>query len=306
MSLIKRFASLSLAVLYFPVLHAEPHCPGNVDSIRFHLVNSFQIIVPVRINHQGPYDFLVDTGTQLTMVDSLLAVEVNLKSQNPIDVVSVGMNRKASFGDVASLEVGSQIIANHSVVVQSLDRLQAANFHIRGILGGNFLGHFDVLIDYARHILCLDVANTMRDQLKGEHIALVALAETADDLPLTGLPVISVHLSAVGSHDLLLLLDSGTNSPVLFSPTKYWTRGLSESAPVLGRDADGAERAYSILPPQSVEIGSHNIEHVSFIALSGSGARIAKIAVDGMLTTTLFWRVFVSYSARFAILDPRN
>jgi hypothetical protein len=43
--------------------------PGNVDSLRLRLIENVQMIVPVTINHSGPYDFLVDTGAQITTVN---------------------------------------------------------------------------------------------------------------------------------------------------------------------------------------------------------------------------------------------
>ena len=51
------------------MLHAEPHCPGNVTSVPLRLVQRSQIVVPVMINRSGPYDFMVDTGAQVTTVD---------------------------------------------------------------------------------------------------------------------------------------------------------------------------------------------------------------------------------------------
>jgi hypothetical protein len=44
------------------------------------------------------------------------------------------------------------------VVLQDLGPIQVTNPRIRGVLGENFLAHFDVLIDYAGGLLCLDEA----------------------------------------------------------------------------------------------------------------------------------------------------
>jgi hypothetical protein len=73
MSLIKCLASISLAAITLPTLHSQPRCPGNIASLPFHLVQRSRIIVPVTINHAGPYEFLVDTGTGSTIVDPALA-----------------------------------------------------------------------------------------------------------------------------------------------------------------------------------------------------------------------------------------
>ena len=41
---------------------AESRCPGNVESLPYRPLNRHQIVVPVTINHSGPYNFLLDTG----------------------------------------------------------------------------------------------------------------------------------------------------------------------------------------------------------------------------------------------------
>jgi hypothetical protein len=54
-----------------PALTAETRCPGNVASLPFRLVNSHQMIVAVSVNHSEPYNFLLDTGMQITTVGPL-------------------------------------------------------------------------------------------------------------------------------------------------------------------------------------------------------------------------------------------
>lgn len=171
-------ASFALAATIVPALPAEPHCPGNVASLHFHLVHRSQIIVPVMTNHTGPYDFLVDTGTRITMVDPSLAAELHLQVQGTANVSGVGFHTSEPLAQLDSLEVGSQSMANNLVIVQDLKHLEAAELYVRGVLGGSFLGHFEVLIDDVHTILCLDNARAMLPEVKGQRIALVAPPET--------------------------------------------------------------------------------------------------------------------------------
>ncbi len=201
-------------------LHAEPHCPGNVASLRLRLVQRSQIIVPVTINHSGPYDFLVDTGAQVTIVDPALAAELHLKIEGTTGFVGVGFRTRPSFAHLDILEAGSHAVANPLVVVQNLGNLHTADPQIRGILGGNFLGHFDVLIDYAHSMLCLDDAKVMQPEMKGKHIALVTPPHPDDGVMLTEPLIISVHLSGIPARPVLQLLDSGTNVPLLYDSGK--------------------------------------------------------------------------------------
>jgi hypothetical protein len=263
-----------------------------------------RIIVPVVINQTGPYEFLVDTGTEFTVVDPLLATELHLKTQGWAEVVGVGFSTHASFAYLNSLEAGSHSVANHHVVVYDLQPFQAADLHFRGIIGGDFLGHFDVLMDYAHSMLCLDDTKGMQGAVKGRHFALETPPQMPDEVPLTTLLIIPVHLSGFGARRLLLTLDSGANASFLFNHAAYLAPGLLAARRAHGYGGDGLKREFWILPPQSMQIGSLNIQQVSFAAPTESGENVLTSKQDGLLTTVLFRRVFISYADRFVVLDP--
>ena len=242
MPIFKWLTSLALPTVILPVVHAEPHCPGNVPSLRLRLVQRSQIIVPITINHTGPYDFLVDTGAQVTTVDPALAAELHLKIEGTTGFVGVGFYTRPSFAHLDILEAGSHAVANPLVVVQNLEHLQAADPNIRGILGGNFLAQFDVLIDYARGVLCLDDAKGMQPEIKGKRIPLLSRPHPDDGVLFTEPLIIPVHLSGIPGRPLLQLLDSGTNVPLLYDSGKDMAGGFSVNKPIRDRGPDGAER----------------------------------------------------------------
>jgi hypothetical protein len=276
MSPLKWLASLTLAATILPVLHAEPHCPGNVAILRFRLVQRSQIIVPVKINHTGPYDFLVDTGAQVTTVDPALAAELHLKVEGTTGFVGVGFRTRPSFSHLDTLDAGSHALANPLVVIQNMEHLQAADPRIRGILGGNFLGHFDVFIDYASGMLCLDDAKVMQPQIKGKRIALVTPSHPEAGVLLTEPLIISVHLSGIPGRPLLQLLDSGTNVPLLYDLGKAMAGGFSVSAPIRDRGPGGVERVFAVLPPQDMQIGTLTLHQISFVTPADTGTTFLK------------------------------
>ena len=167
---------------------AETRCPGNVAGIRPRLVANALLVIPVKINQSGPFDFMVDTGSQLNVIDPGLAAQLNLKSQGTVGVVATAAYSRASVAILDSLEAGSQMVVKPLVIVQDLGPIQAADPRIRGVLGENFLAHFDVLIDYARGLLCLDEANLMEKFLLGERIPLVTSKHPETDLPFSRTP----------------------------------------------------------------------------------------------------------------------
>src|SRR5208283_1782323 len=112
----KVFASFVLAATIVSTLSAETRCPGNAASLPLRIVNRHQMIVAVSINHAGPFNFLLDTGTQITMVDPSLAGQMHLATEGTADVASVGVHASASFAQLDALEAGSHAVANQKVL----------------------------------------------------------------------------------------------------------------------------------------------------------------------------------------------
>jgi hypothetical protein len=296
------FASLVFAATIVPTVTAETNCPGNAASVPFRLVNRHQMILAVSINHTGPYNFQLDSGTQITMIDPSLAAELHLDTQGATVVVGAGSRQSASFAQLNLVEAGSHVVARQRVLVYDLQNLRS-DVNIQGILGEDFLEHFDMLIDNAHHLLCLDNSAAMRAVVKGRHIPLVAPADTKDGGALPGLPIIEVRLSD-GMRPVRLMLDSGTNAPILYNSSEYMALPLSQNAPLRGNGVDGAQRIFSALPPQEVKIGSLELSRVPFFMLAGAERDAHAKGFDGVLPAGLFRRVFIDHADHFAILEP--
>jgi hypothetical protein len=69
---IRLLAAASLALVILPAMEAEPRCPGNSASVTPRFVQHALIVIPVKINQAGPFDFMVDTGSQVTVIDPSL------------------------------------------------------------------------------------------------------------------------------------------------------------------------------------------------------------------------------------------
>jgi hypothetical protein len=303
MTTFKWFASLVLAATISPTLAAETHCPGNAASVPIRLVNRHQIVLSVSVNHTGPYNFLLDSGTQITAIDPSLAAGLHLDSQGAAVIAGAGSRQSSSFAELDLVEAGSHAVAHQKVLVYDLQNLRSTDLYIQGILGEDFLDHFDMLIDNAHRLLCLDNSAAMRAGVKGPHIPLVATAEPEDGVALPGLLIISVRLSD-GIRPVRLMLDSGTNSPILYNTSQYMALQLSQSVPLRGNGVDGAQRIFLALPPQDVKIGSLELSRVPFFTLAGAQKDARIKGFDGILPAGLFRRVFIDHADHFAVLEP--
>ncbi len=304
MTTFKWFASLVLAATIVPALAAETHCPGNGASVPFRLVNRYQIVLSVSVNHAGPYNFLLDSGTQITMIDPTLATELHLDTEGAVMVAGAGSRESASFAQLDLVEAGSHAVARQKVLVYDLPNLRSSDLQIKGILGEDFLEHFDALIDNAHSVLCLDNSASMRTAVKGPHIPLVALTKPEDVVALPGLLIIAVRLSD-GVRPIRMLLDSGTNAPILYNTSDYMALPPSQDGVFRGDGVDGAQRIFLALPAQDVKIGSLELFRVPFFRLAGTQKDALVKGFDGVLPTGLFRRVFIDYADHFAVLELR-
>src|ERR1035441_10524925 len=90
---------------------AETRCPGNIASLRPRIVAGALLVIPVKINQAGPFEFMVDTGSQLNVIDPALAAQLNLKSQGTVGLVATAAYSQASVGVLDSLQAGSQVVS---------------------------------------------------------------------------------------------------------------------------------------------------------------------------------------------------
>ncbi len=285
--------------------YGEAHCPENVASVTPRMIAGALLVIPVKVNQSGPFDFMVDSGSQITVVDPSLAFQLNLKGQGTVGLVATASYIQASAAELDSLEVGSHVVDKPLVVVQDLGPIQAADPRIRGVLGENFLGHFDLLIDYPRKLLCLDDAQVIEGTIHGEHIPLMAPEYPEDQLRFTDRLVISAHLSDTGNQEIFLQLDSGSDGPILFAGNKKLEEPLLKHATLREGNASQAQRAFALLPSQELRIGHHTVSNVHFVTPVSAAQNIPHRDEDGVLPTVLFQRVFISSAKHYAVFDPR-
>lgn len=297
--------SVTMATVALSTLRAESHCPAGIASVTPRFVQRALIVIPVRINQAGPFDFMVDTGTQVTVVDPLLASELHLKPQGTVGLLTVASHVQASLTVLDTLEAASHVVEKPAVVIQDLGQIQAADPRIRGVLGENFLAHFDLLIDYPRKLLCLDETGVMRESVRGERISLVVPEHPESEVPFTDRLVISVHLSGTGTRQILLQLDSGSDGLILYAGGDEAKRGILKHATLQGGGASKAQRAFAVLPPQDMRIGARTLSHISFVTPVNVEQNVPTMEADGLLPTVLFQRVFISGGDHYVVFDPK-
>ena len=160
------FAACFVAVLFTMGLQAETPRPANIKPVAFHNSRQHQMVVQVSINGTGPYEFLLDTGTQMTVIDRSLVAELGLPTSGNAMVAGISLRGQIGFAQLEMLKLGKYASTNQRVLVYDMNKLQRAKFAIRGLLGEDFLSRFNLLIDNAHGVLCIDDSGAMEASLR--------------------------------------------------------------------------------------------------------------------------------------------
>lgn len=101
----------------------------------------------VYVNGQGPYRFLVDTGTNMNLIESRLAKKIAMRTTFS-DVVESAAGKIAMPGSDGNLvELGTVRAEHQRFQYSDLDSLHMMWPDIRGVLGQAFLSGFDYTVD---------------------------------------------------------------------------------------------------------------------------------------------------------------
>jgi hypothetical protein len=290
-----------LFALFFlipPRVFSDARCPGEIAPVQYYPLPHSHIGVAATINGSGPYEFMVDTGAQITVIDPALAQALKLEAVGSLNVVTVASHVEAPLVSVTSIEIGPVSRQGIRMAVEDMGPLQAEFANLRGILGNNFLSRFDLLIDNSHHMLCFDDTGGLKQALRGEHVP--TLSGTDPNSASSQAILVLAYLPDKGRQGSVLRLDSGANVPFLYvdhqSKASAWVQGNT-----IGRQA---RFLYAYTPERSVRFGRQKEMQIAFATPAINGRLYSKAGEDGILPTTLFHRVFISFASHFVIFDP--
>jgi hypothetical protein len=254
------------------------------------------IIVPVSINGTGPYDFLLDTGCASSIMDQKLAEQLTLPQVGIRKIIGVLGATPVSVVRADSFSLAGAEVSDLKISVTA-NRMAVSK--VRGVLGQDFLQHFDVLINY-RH-LTLELAPTsgsLAESLIGEHLPLrVDPANPALSAP--NRLIIAGHVPELGKNEMTLLLDSGANQFTLFHQNLGPLANRSEEANTGNFGAwdnlDVASRKV-----RSIDLGANSVPDVTVVTI----AHPVNSDTDGLVPTSFFNSIFISSHSGFVILNP--
>ena len=131
---------------------AQP-APDPNTHLRVRTISGYLMVVSVAINDRGPFDFLIDTGTNTTLIDPQLATELALQPKDRLKLASLASATDVPRYYFQTFRVGPASVSNQEALAVPLPQLTALDHKIRGVLGMNFLLQFSFRLDYEHHML---------------------------------------------------------------------------------------------------------------------------------------------------------
>ncbi len=129
------------------------HKPERESHVNLSIENRYTI-VPVRVNGEGPYRFLLDTGASTCIVAQRLAAELGLPQGAAATAKGAADALPVFRSSASQLSVGAA--ARRDLDVLLMDCTHVSDYvhePIDGYLGTNFLKHFTITLDYADQTL---------------------------------------------------------------------------------------------------------------------------------------------------------
>ena len=270
-----RCVELIAATLFF--LSAQV----GAEDVSFRLAREYLVIVPVLLNGQGPYDFLLDTGSTTSVVDKRLSAELGLKPLQQTVIRTASGTERVAIARVHQIDLGGQSTKTVLVLCSDMASVHSLDGNVRGILGFNFLSRFRYTLDYKGRALRFDDVGAV----EGTQVPFDA----------------SERAIVLETERMRLILDTGANGVFLFDAD--------------GLDVEIQARAVSRVSTSTglrvtrsgflrrLDIGDESFERVPVTLVPQSGL---EERAGGLVPGTLFDSIHFDHANGFIVLNPKG
>lgn len=247
-------------------------CSPLFASVRLQIREGRPIVDGVYVNRHGPYRFILDTGTNVNMIEERIAQAIGMEPAFRIELASATGVRQMPGSDGNEIELGPARGDAQQFIFGDLRTIREHWPDVQGVLGQWFLSRFDYTLD-----------------LRGKQLEFGKRVSDGSHTPLTTLNGRSAVTTSLGD----LVLDSGAPGLILFGVEPE--RSTSESG--LLRTLTGSQLIGKVA--RSLAIGGKSLWRGEAVAIPNQ----AEPGVAGLMPLSLFKSVYVCNSENYAVFE---
>ena len=255
-----------------------------------------RLTVPVTVDGAGPFNFMIDTGSQATVVTDRVHNQLALPSAGTAIIVGMASRREVNMVEVESLGLGSRTIYDFDAPVLRREHVGAD-----GILGLDSLQDMRVLIDFRTETM--SVTDAPKNSGHRGYEIVVRAKSKHGQLLITNALVDGVRTTVI--------IDTGSQGTVANLALRDKIR-QRHAKDVEALDVNGAALVAPMsyarkLTIQDMEFNNVAISYADTPAFEELGFTNQPVISLGMQSLRLFDRVAIDFSRREILFDlPRG
>jgi predicted aspartyl protease len=240
---------------------------------------------------EGPLDFLLDTGADTSVVDPSMAREPSMNPLSPMEQTTLAGVQRATRALIRNLVIGPAEAKDLPVLVQDLSELRKIDSRIVGIVGEDFLGRFNYMLDYDKRVVRFETATEIEDSVEGKRLGVEAGENRL---------LISCDAQARNRAHLRLVLDSGATSLVLLTGA---SRLLDVPTQTTGFEiTSSGQIGLQVGLLHELMVGTEKFRNLPAALAT---VKPSEDVGDGLLPTALFHALYINSREHFVIVNPR-
>ena len=266
--------------------------PAEIERIRLQRDRYERITVPVTIAGEGPYRFLIDTGSQATAVTRRVVTDLELEPTGQATLIAMG-----SREIVETISLNGVEFANRRLNGITAPLLKTQNIGADGILGLDSLQDLRVQIDFRENRMAVADAEALGDV--GFEIVVRARRKLGQMI-ITNARVNGVRTAVV--------IDTGAQNSIGNHVLRRKLRARDENEQQTSTDVNGTELHSDLAFARKLTIGGLELSRVPIgfaespvFAALGLDKRPALVL--GMNNLRLLNRVAIDFSSREILFD---
>jgi len=292
------FGTAAIHLIYFFFICLISGQSVRADSaIQFKLVQNHWIVVPVLVNGQGPFDFLLDTGANVTIITPELAQRVAIRPTARVSLITIAGSQVVPYSHLPSLSLGPRTAENLEVIHSSLPEMRSLCSSISGVLGQNFLSQFNYSLNYQNRRIEFEQARPE------DHPA----AERLPVEQLDGRLLITARPSSSKKKAFKLVLDSGVSMLIIFETTsKPLKLDLKQGEDrFLTASTTLGSRTLPVAKLPTLQLGRIKLSDLPVALVDGIPGENGGFG-HGLLATSFFSSIFFNNREGYVILSGRT